>query len=368
MGELSVYDITRNIANTCFHIMRLITILSFILLPVIAKAQLEYFNSEQFWGKLVLREYGDKVDISEGDTVIIVASNRVKDTASFRFFPEERDGKQIKYFVVYSHQGKWQVQPVPSLAKAVTYMPEKNKDWVVYTEGMGKFFTSDLDRGMSLAGQYGVNVILMDYPSITAHKKRLANYFFAMKNAKIAYKDFTPVLDTVRMMQEKGQLGREGVNLFFHSMGNIVMRQIVRNGRLGQINASVWVNNLILNAPCVPQHGHRKWVDKIRFAKRIYIHYNPHDYTLGGAYLLSKRNQLGMKVKGPVSDKAVYVNFNTLARKGHSNFLNLYGRNSIPEAADRHYRVLFHGDAVDTSDTSKYRPTGYRGIGFDILL
>src|SRR5690606_19225388 len=120
---------------------------------------------------------------------LIVVSNRVMDKSNFRYLPEKRDGKQIRYFVVYSRKGNWLVQPVSSLKQAVSLMPDKNKDWLVYTEGMGKFFTSDVDRGMTMAAQYDVNVILLDYPSITAHKKRLGNYFFAKKNAAIAYKD-----------------------------------------------------------------------------------------------------------------------------------------------------------------------------------
>ncbi len=349
------------------YIFRLLILSLLITLPSVGFAQFEYFNSEQFWGRLSLQPMGKQAEIAAGDTVIIVASNRASDTTGFRFFPERRDGKQIKYFVVYSSRGKWQVQPVQSLQDAVALMPDKNRDWVVYTEGMGKFFTTDLDRGMQLTGQYGVNVLLLDYPSITAFKKRLGNYFFARGNAKIAYKDFGPVLDTVQMLRERQLMGSGSMNLFFHSMGNIVMWQLVKKNKIDKINNSVWVDNLILNAPCVPQRGHRKWVDKIAFARRIYINYNQNDYTLGGAYLVSKRQQLGMKVKRPLSSKAIYVNFNTLADKGHSNFVNLYGRDRIPETAIEYYRVLFHGGAVNVQDSVKYRPSQYKAIGVDIL-
>lgn len=336
-------------------------------LPFYAAAQFEYFNTEVFWSKLQLHTSDDRPVIHSRDTVIIVASNRVMDNTSFRYLPEERDGKRIRYFVVYSGNGKWNVFPVSTLQQALLLIPERNKSWVVYTEGMGKFFTSDVDRGMKMAAQYDVNVILLDYPSITAHKKQLGNYFFAKRNATIAYQDFLPVLDTIQMLQDEHQLGDQGINLFFHSMGNIVMRQIVRNHKLDQINNTIWINNLILNAACIPQHGHKKLLDQINFAKRIYINYNPDDYTLGGAYLLSKRYQLGKQVRKPLSSKAIYINFSTLAGKGHSNFLNLYGRNDIPPAAIKHYSRLFHGDPVLVSDTSLYKPTAYRSIGYDIL-
>ncbi|HRO44040.1 MAG TPA: hypothetical protein PL009_14490, partial [Flavipsychrobacter sp.] len=96
----------------------------FIFLPVFAFAQFEYFNGEQFWRKLQLHSTTDKPNIQESDTVIVVASNRVMDQSTFRYLTEKRDGKQIKYFVVYSGKDKWHVQPVYSLKDAVSLMPD----------------------------------------------------------------------------------------------------------------------------------------------------------------------------------------------------------------------------------------------------
>lgn len=345
-----------------------VLIVAFLLLaPHISSAQFGFFNTEEFWGKLVLHKTGDRMALSPSDTAIVVATNRKMDTSTFRFLPELRDGKETRYFVVYTGGGKWHVQPVQSLRVAVQLLREKDMDWVVYTEGMGKFFTTDVDRAMNLSGQYAVNVILLDYPSITTQRKRLGNYFFAKKNAAVAYKDFMPVLDSLKELQQQKLMGSSGINLFFHSMGNIVMREIVKQGRLGEINDQVWVNNLILNAPCVPARGHHKWVDQIAFARRTFVNYNPEDFTLGGAYLLSKRHQLGMKIRNKVSTKPVYVNFSTLVGRGHSNFLNIRGRNEIPEAAYNHYNTLLHGNAIPVQDTTLYTPTAYKGIGYDIL-
>ena len=347
--------------------IRILAITLFLFLPSLSQAQFGYFNTEEFWNKLVLHQPGEKISIPAGDTALIVATNRIMDTSSFRFLPEFRDGKTIRYFVVYASNGKWHLHPVSGLKPAVQVFKDNNRDWVVYTEGMGKFFTTDVDRGLNLSGQYDVNVLLLDYPSITTHRKRLGNYFFAKKNAALAHQDFVLVLDTLEDLQQQQYMGNGEVSLFFHSMGNIAMRQIVKNHRLSEINDRVWATNLILNAPCVPARGHKKWVDQIRFARNIYIHYNPEDFTLGGAYLLSKRHQLGMKAKKPLSKKPVYINFSTIAGKGHSNFLNLKGRNEIPEAAFDHYNRIFHGNPLPLQDTTLYKPTAYKGIGYDIL-
>lgn len=370
MGDKYVYSLKHK--HICMKSIRRIhipVIFLFLVLsanPPEARAQFAYFNSEDFWSKLVLEKEGYVSTANAADTTIILATNRRYDTSTFRFFPEVREGG-IHYFFVYSLQGKWHLIPVSTLQKAINMFPDKNRDWLLYTEGMGKFFTSDADRGMQVAAQYGINVIMMDYPSITAHRKRLGNYFFAIKNARVAYKDFVPVFDTVKMLKVSGKMGNGKLSMLFHSMGNIVMRQIVKQGKLPVINDQVWIDNLILNAACVPQRRHKKWVDKIHFAKRIYIHYNPHDFTLGGAYLVSKKNQLGMKVKRPVSKQAVYINFNAIAGKGHSNFVSLHSREPIPEKSHHHYNTLFHGNAAPVKDTSLYMPSEYKGIGYTLL-
>jgi len=346
---------------------RLFLLVFSFVLSVDLSAQFGYFNSDEFWSKMELHHASDVPVFTNDDTLVLVASNRALDTSSLRFLPEKRDGQKVRYFLVYSGDGKWHVQPLQSLREGINHMPDRNKDWVVYTEGMGKFFTSDVDRGMNLSAQYHVNVLLLDYPSITAKRKRLGNYFFAKKNASVAHKDFIPVLDTVRRLQEAGLMGSSGVNLFFHSMGNIVLQQAMRHNASETLNASVWVNNLILNAPCIPQRGHRKMIEKIGFARKIFINYNPGDFTLGGAYLLSKRYQLGKQVCNPVSSKAIYVNFNTLVNEGHSNFLNLRSRNAIPDAALKYYNALFHGSSPNIADTNSFRVSRHRGIGYDIL-
>ena len=342
------------------------TDLFFFLWANEANAQIHYFNSDACWQHLSLKTTNEPITIHKKDTAVIIATNRVFHDTALRFLPDEHNGG-IRYFVVYSSEGKWKVAPMNSLKNAVNALPEKNKDWVVYTEGMGKLFTSAADRAMRMSAEYGVNVIYLDYPSIKAKWRRTRNYYFSKHNASIAYRDFSPVFDSIKILKEQQWLGTKSLNLFFHSMGNIVLQKIVMNGKLRAINTDKWVDNLILNAACVPQRKHASWLGKIKFARRVYVLYNPNDFTLGGAYFMSKKNQLGMKVKKPVQAEAFYINFETLVGKKHSNFLNLYGYPPQPEAAIRFYRRLFHGDAALLKDTTRFRPSVYRHIGWDIL-
>lgn len=329
-------------------------------------AQISYFNSDDYWHRFSLKAQDYPLQIHENDTAVIIATNRVFDDTALRFLPDKYHGG-IRYFIIYSREGKWNVIPVSSLKEAVNALPGTDKDWVIYTEGMGKLFTTSADRAMRMNAEYGVNVIYLDYPSINAKWRRTRNYYFAKHNASIAYKDLAPVFDTIKMLKQQHLLGPKSVNLFFHSMGNIVLQKMVQNKKIGFMNTAEWVDNLILNAACVPQRKHREWLAKIKFAKRIYVLYNPNDFTLGGAYFMTKKNQLGMKVKKPVYADALYVNFEKLVGKRHSNFLNLYGYSPQPDAAMQFYKVLFHGGKANLDDTVHFRISSYRHIGWDIL-
>src|SRR5690606_39609418 len=118
---------------------------------------------------------------------------------------------------------------------------------------------------------------------------------------------------------------------------------------------------------CVPHKKHKKWLDKIEFAENIFVLYNHKDYTLGGAYFMSKKHQLGRRLNKPISKKAAYINFHVLAEKKHSNFLNLKGYSPQQPSAIQFYQQSLHGEKPDLSDTSLFRKSSFRDIGWDIL-
>lgn len=324
------------------------------------------FNKDEWWQRLVYEESLAIENLSQVDTSIVVVSNRAKKDDKLRFMDEYKADGELSYFFIYAYEGKWHVLEVNDLKTAIDYMPERNKDWVVYTEGMGKIFTSELDRGMMMASQYDVNVIMLDYPSITTTKGMLGNYFFAIKNARHAHEDHAKVLEQIKHYKLNGTLGSKSLNLFFHSMGNHLIRQTVKKAVKVQLYDTVWVNNLILNSACVPQRKHEEWIKKINFAEDIYVEYNPDDRVLKGAGLVSKKKQLGTKPR--LSCKEVhYFNFSPLVNKRHSYFVNLAGRSPIPEKAYSYYNTILHGGDITPTDNDTYRQSTYNNIGYDIV-
>lgn len=331
----------------------------------ITSAQIAYYNTETFWSNLKLLKPEAIQNLPSIDTAAIIATNRKYQKNELRFLSDEYEGG-IRYFFVFVKNGKWQVLPVSSLSTAIQLLPNKNNDWVIYTEGMGKLFTTAMDRAFQMNLQYKVNVILLDYPSISSKYKRTRNYYFAKKHAEMAYEDFSPVLDSIKSLRQAQKMGNGKLNLFFHSMGNIVLEKLVKEHKIAAINNSKWVDNLILNAACVPQRNHKTWLDKINFSKRTYVLYNPNDYTLSGAYFMSKRQQLGMRVNYPLSKQAQYFNFETIVGNHHSNFLNLRGYPPQPKAAIHFYNILLHGQPINVNDTNYLKISTYRKIGWDI--
>jgi hypothetical protein len=169
-------------------------------------------------------------------------------------------------------------------------------------------------------------------------------------------------------MRVNGDAGSGHLTLFFHSLGNNVLREIVQHGLSSRYSDAIWVDNIILNAPCVPRRNSKRWIDSLRMSRHVFVHYNPHDESLKWARILSFGGILGERPANPLSQRAVYINFNTLCGSSHSNFLNVPGRAPAKAAAIAHYRHLLHGDESGSeANKNSYRVSIYKGIGLDLL-
>ena len=353
---------------------RLLLITLLLFLPFYLHAQpdiTDSMNTERFWKTIIFEDHSASMEQPALPTgagnIIVVASNRILNAGETRFISEERDKDgRLNYYIVFIKDNSWHVWQT-NLEAAIASVSNINDDWVIYTEGYGKIFTTGLYRGLNMSMQHHVNVLYLDYPSYNTGKGTLGNYKFALSNARQAGHDFAPVLYTIKTYREAGKMGNGRMTLFFHSMGNNSIREIVKQELLEPINDKVWVDNLVLNSACVPERNHAEWIDKIRFAKRIYINYNPKDYTLGGAKLVSLTRQLGEGVRGNLSRQAIYVNFNQLCGRNHSNFIRLLSHYRTPPMALAYYRVVLHGKKVNVKDSASFTVSNYRKLGYSIL-
>jgi hypothetical protein len=256
------------------------------------------------------------------------------------------DTAGLKYFFLQKSAGKWNVFQVPTLADAMHLLPEK-RDIVVYTEGMGKIFTTNVERAMLMRSQYHVNVIMFDYASINTTYKPARNFKFARSNARLSAPHYFRLLQQIQQARRDSEdwMQQVKVSTFYHSMGNIILMEMMKSQPYEQLNSDPFIDNVVINAACVPSKDHKEWVENIHFANKVYIHYNRSDWQLKGAHLLTLKKQLGEKLKGPLAANASYINFRDQVGRQHSYFLN-FPRNDYRMTTEMkdYFGQLFSGN------------------------
>lgn len=341
--------------------MRELLLILCMTISLSAKAQLSHYNSDAYWANFCFQ--ADSVKPAQTDTCLVFVSNRHLYRDSLRFVDEFVDTSDLKYFFLQKDTGRWNVYQVPSLADAMRLMPEK-RDIVVYAEGMGKIFTSNVERALLMRSQYNVNVVMFDYASINTTYRPARNFKFARTNARISAPHYFRLLRTIQQArrQQDDWIDHIKVSTFCHSMGNIIFMEMMKHQPYDLLNSEPFIDNVVLNAACVPSWRHNEWVERISFAKKIYINYNRSDWQLKGAHLLTFTAQLGEKVKGERAGNAIYVSFHGQGDRQHSYFLNFPWNDyrMTPEMKD-YFAQLFSGNTAVLEDGNTL--AGKQGAG-----
>jgi hypothetical protein len=257
---------------------------------------------------------------NENDTCLFVVSTRNYNDTLKEFVDYDYDTTgTLKYFAVYYHGNTWNVVPYSTLAELLN-LKSSLKNLVVFTEGLGKTFTSGVDRATKLMRTYAVDEIFFDWPTDRPYMKPGKNIkvtCYVAPKAAIPYAKFLEELQNYKINNpEKFKV----VTLFFHSMGNLLLMYDLQNNRFKNISPD-FVTTVILNAACVNQTHHKEWLEKLTFANRIYLTINDRDRNLRGASIIFGDHQLGEKPKKEFCEKATYVNFSDILSKEHNYFL-----------------------------------------------
>ncbi|HAD34868.1 MAG TPA: hypothetical protein DCF44_10310 [Chitinophagaceae bacterium] len=292
----------------------------------------------------------------EAQSAFLMLSNRPMDFTRSHFAAERSDTNCWQYLYVVDEDSAWKIYPFYTLNEALKSLP--NRDWVIYTEGMGKTFYGNLRRASAMRQTYQVNVVLFDYASMASDLGIIQNFRMSMRNAAQGYAAYFRMMDTIRM--RRATFKEQTLSLFFHSMGNLLLEVLVQSGLTQKWNAEPFIDNLILNAPCTNRKGHHRWLNRIQWAKRKWVHYNRADTKLNGAALLSGNRKLGSKPKYPFDRSTYYIDFNRACERTHNYFLD------IPERSFRrswlimaYFEVLLHGKVPDMSKWQKSKVVGW---------
>ena len=298
---------------------------------------------EQLWSIVKLADSTEKPVVR--DTMVVMYTNRVLIDSSKYFFSHEIDHERpmLPLLATCLNQ-QWTVFRMPSIDSAMQFLPS-DRALVIYVEGLGKNFPIAMYRAAGMTTQYQVNVLMYDYPTLNERYDLIRNYYFAERNSKNnseGYKDF--LLQLIQYKADnRSWISGKSTTVFHHSLGNAMLKEGVKEGYFDHLPDSAF-DRLVLNAACVPQWNHRKWINKLSYAKEIYIHYNKGDFELLGATLLKHRYILGSR---PIkrTSHAVYIDFNPLLDRKHNGFLNKPGRPKVPREAHEYYEALLQGKA-----------------------
>ena len=215
------------------------------------------------------------------DSCIVFVSTRHSTFSDGRYWfgtKIEKDNK-LKFYNIYFKGGVRRVAPRRSLSEAIGYA-NVSPDFVVYTEGHGKKFSDNVERGVSTSRIYGVSIIMFDWPSSVPAYGVERNFYTSIHNSKSVSKQFNDLLIQLgKYKKDPVNTKMKHLSLFFHSMGNYVLISTLKRYGCHHYDKDL-VDNIIFNAPCVPARDHDKWIDQLTFQKNIYVTYNKKDPAL----------------------------------------------------------------------------------------
>lgn len=254
------------------------------------------------------------------DTCLFVVSTRNYDESKHEFVDYDYDTTgTLKYFALYYQGNNWTAVPYASLEELLN-LKSSFKNLVVFTEGLGKTFTSGVDRATKLMRTYEVDEIFFDWPTDRPYMKPGKNIKVTCNVAPKVAVPYVRFLEEFQIYKISHPEKFKVVTLFFHSMGNLLLMYNLQNDRFKNIDPNL-INTVILNAACVNQTRHKEWLDKLTFANRIYLTINDRDRNLRGASIIFGDHQLGEKPKKEFCKKAKYINFSNILSKEHNYFL-----------------------------------------------
>lgn len=322
-------------------------ILFFLLISSLTSQHNAYF-SKCDWDKIKLDKNYTPL---ETDTCMVFASVRGCEESEKMFMGYDCDKtKSIHYFKIYFSGNKWICVPSLNLTHAMKEVKKANA--VVFVEGFGFTFLTTLDRATLMARQYGLFVIVFDWPTYRPDKKSNDNYKITLRESEEVAKPFATFLDSLNNHKKTHTGSYNSISLLMHSMGNLLMMHAI-NGDYIKTRDTLF-NSVIFNAACVPQKNHNLWVEKLTIQRKIYITRNNRDRVLTGAKLISGfTKQLGLQTKKPYAKNALYLDFSRVLAREHNYFLYPGVLGEHPYIKEL-YRIILFGKEPDFSNESRY--------------
>lgn len=125
---------------------------------------------------------------------------------------------------------------------------------------------------------------------------------------------FDRFLNTLADFLESGlHMPNNRPSLLAHSMGNLVVSELAKDGRL-EANRGKLFENIVFSSAAVKRKRHHLWLKRIGVSERNYIMINPNDKMLMFAGFGFKPDMLGRELKSPgvSADHGLYIDLEEL--------------------------------------------------------
>ncbi len=283
------------------------------------------------------------------DSCIVFVTTRAVNTESGMHIFDNTVAKdnRLRFYNIYFKGKEIKIAPRKTLEEAMDNA-NISTDFMLYTEGHGKLFSDNVERGIQTSRLYAVSVIMFDWPSKVPGYKVEKDFHTSFRTARSVTKQFNELL--LALGEYRNNAHKENItnlSMFFHSMGNAVLLNTLRKYGSEKYNSNL-ADNIIFNAPCVPSRGHYKLLEKLCIQKNIYVMYNKKDPALKGATFLLGEFLLGSRPMR-LAKNANYLDLKKVARISHNCFLRESILSSYPQVQDI-YNDLFHSRALNVHD------------------
>jgi hypothetical protein len=331
--------------------MKLILTLTGILTLIFASGQ------QITWEKVKFSPI--PVNTNPDSTVIIVTNRECKTDQQIFFTDRISPEKKLYYSVVTCNNGIWTSFLVTDKDSILKYT-DTDLNTLFYVHGDGKSFTSNLQACIRLRTLYKINLIAFDYPSYLPDAGGLKNFYNSRSNIRNSLDHFSEFIAFADHAYFKNGKNR---SIMFHSLGNYLLRKHITEKKQPYPILPVF-DNLIVNAAAVKTSGHRKWVEKTRIQRRIYVTSNKNDWTLKGAGFITLSRQLGGNLRKPVAKNANYLNFTNIAGQAHNCFIDrnlITGSNQVFSF----YNSVLNGQEYQLNEETNVTKRK-DGLGYDL--
>ncbi len=231
---------------------------------------------------------------------------------------------------------------------------DNNLNCVFYVHGYNKDFEESIAQGWALQKRYGVGIVVFSWasnpggiPPIEYPKAR------AIAGASSPAIDMTLEKLGRYMCEEADVDCGISLNLLTHSLGNYLFQKFVEKPLFA--GETRIFDNLILHQADVDNEGHEIWVNKLRYARRVYVTINEKDKILDISDVVNP-DRLGNTASDLISDRAIYFDFTDAdeVNKSHQLFGETADKNSVIKD---YFAKVFNGKPGENISGIRFNPT-----------